>query len=119
MISRADIIRNRFDAAEGLLAAAAEARAGPAGRRYFAQRMHVLYWGLHRVDEAHDFLERAERGRRPEWSGALIRGDWFFSGLVDGAQTWRFRAPAGSGEPSIRAQHARRNRQMDWAVCFT
>jgi DNA-binding CsgD family transcriptional regulator len=61
LLARAHTIRNRFEEAERVLAAAEdEARGHPAARKYLAQRVHVLFWGLRRSAEARALLDRAE-----------------------------------------------------------
>jgi DNA-binding CsgD family transcriptional regulator len=61
LLARAHTIRNRFEDAEAVLAAAEDTVPGdPAARKYLAQRVHVLFWGLRRSAEARAFLDRAQ-----------------------------------------------------------
>jgi DNA-binding NarL/FixJ family response regulator len=60
LLARAHTVRKRYDDAEATLAGA-EALVAPdaAGLDYLEQRVHVLFWGLNRVEEVRELLERA------------------------------------------------------------
>ena len=120
VIGRAHIIRNRFEAAEGLLAAAeAEARGNSQAAGYVAQRMHVLYWGLHRVAVAHDFLERAASwSDAPEWHRRLDPWRLLISGFVDGVDGDSDSPAPESSAAGHTNLDARANRQMELAHVF-
>jgi DNA-binding CsgD family transcriptional regulator len=88
VLARAHLIRNRFEAAEAVLAEAErQAPDDPQAVAYIAQRMHVLYWGLRRIDEAHALLERAATwSDTSEWAQSLEPWRLVVSGLDIGAQ---------------------------------
>ncbi len=119
VIGRAHIIRNRFEAAEGLLAAAeAEARGDSQAAGYVAQRMHVLYWGLHRVAVAHDFSSARSLVRRPGWHRRLDPWRLLISGFVDGVDGYSD-SPAPESSAAVPTNlDARANRQMELAHVF-
>ncbi len=98
LLARSHTMRNEFAEAEAVLAAteAAAARAaadvaspeGPEAELYVGQRMHVLYWGLRRAQDARAFLERAERwSGDPDWPAKFeaerISMDGFNHGFAD------------------------------------
>ena len=60
LLARAHTVRKRYDDAEATLADA-EALVAPdaAGLDYLEQRVHVLFWGLNRVEDARALLDRA------------------------------------------------------------
>ncbi len=86
LLARAHTIRNRFEDAEAVLGAAAHDAPGhPAARKYLAQRVHVLFWGLRRSADALALLDRA----RAWWSdpaSAQHLESWRvgLTGLTDG-----------------------------------
>ena len=60
LLARAHTVRKRYDDAEATLAGAEELVApDAAGLDYLEQRVHVLFWGLNRVDDARALLDRA------------------------------------------------------------
>jgi DNA-binding CsgD family transcriptional regulator len=86
LLARAHTIRNRFEDAEAVLAGAEGAVPGhPAARKYLAQRIHVLFWGLRRSAEAVAFLDRAQ-GWWSDPASALHLESWRvgLAGLIDG-----------------------------------
>jgi DNA-binding CsgD family transcriptional regulator len=89
VLARAQVIRNRFEAAEAVLAVAeTQAPGDPQAAVYIAQRMHVLYWGLRRVDEARSLLERAATwSDTPEWAQGLDPWRLVVSGFDIGGQS--------------------------------
>ncbi len=72
VLVRAETLRNNFARAEQLLAGTeTEAQQADAelAADYVAQRVHVLYWSLGRVDDTRTFLGRAaEWSADPEWA---------------------------------------------------
>jgi DNA-binding NarL/FixJ family response regulator len=73
LLSRAHVVRNRFEDAEATLAPLEERMAGhPAAIDYLEQRAHVLFWGLNRPAQARALLELA-RGWAPgeDWRRRL------------------------------------------------
>ncbi len=75
LLVRAETLRNNFERAEELLAAAeADAQSTDAelAAGYVAQRVHVLYWSLGRPEDTRAFLERAATwSEDPEWEQRL------------------------------------------------
>jgi DNA-binding NarL/FixJ family response regulator len=73
LLGRALVLRNCFADAEAVLSAGEAAAADSAqALEYFGQRMHVLYWGLRRPEEARALLSRAEGwSGDPEWAATL------------------------------------------------
>ena len=86
LLARAHTIRNRFEDAEAVLAAAEGRVPGhPAARKYLSQRVHVLFWGLRRSAEALALLDRAQ-GWWSDPASALHLESWRvgLTGLTDG-----------------------------------
>jgi DNA-binding CsgD family transcriptional regulator/tetratricopeptide (TPR) repeat protein len=86
LLARAHTIRNRFEDAEAVLAAAEDSVPGhPAARKYLAQRVHVLFWGLRRSADARALLDRAQ-GWWSDPASALHLESWRvgLAGLTDG-----------------------------------
>jgi DNA-binding CsgD family transcriptional regulator len=86
LLARAHTIRNRFEDAEAVLAAAESTVPGhPAARTYLSQRVHVLFWGLRRSAEARALLDRAQ-GWWSDPASALHLKSWRvgLAGLTDG-----------------------------------
>jgi DNA-binding CsgD family transcriptional regulator len=88
VLSRARMIRNRFADAETVLAAAEPLVPGDSqALAYLAQRMHVLYWGLGRADEASALLARAGNwSADPGWQRGLEPWELVVSGFVAGVE---------------------------------
>jgi DNA-binding NarL/FixJ family response regulator len=86
LLARAHVIRNRFAEADEVLAAAeASAPGDPEMLQYFAQRTHVLYWGLRRTEEAQRFLRRAETwSSDPRWQSRMEPWRVAMAGFADG-----------------------------------
>jgi DNA-binding CsgD family transcriptional regulator len=86
LLARSHTIRNRFEDAEAILAAAeGEVPGHPAARKYLAQRVHVLFWGLRRSADARALLDRAQ-GWWSDPASALHLESWRvgLAGLTDG-----------------------------------
>jgi DNA-binding CsgD family transcriptional regulator len=88
LLARAHTNRDRFDDANAVLAAAeASAPGDPLASEYFEQRMHVLYWGLRRSDEALALLDRATGwSSDPDWGAALEPWRVTIGGFGEGFQ---------------------------------
>jgi DNA-binding NarL/FixJ family response regulator len=73
LLARAHTNRDRYEDAEAVLAAAEAGATGhPDALEYVKQRMHVLYWGLRRMEEAGALLDRAARwSDDPDWEPGL------------------------------------------------
>ena len=108
LLARAYTIQNRFGEAESVLAAAEVSAQGHARvMQYFGQRMHVLFWGLRRTDEATALLERVEAwSEDPKWRGPLepwrVQIIGLTEGFADSLETIRGLLSAGDLEPSQR-----------------
>jgi DNA-binding NarL/FixJ family response regulator len=108
LLARAYTIQNRFAEAESVLA---DAESTAQGHRrvmqYFGQRMHVLFWGLRRTDEAKALLERVEAwSDDPDWRGPLapwrVQIIGLTEGFADSLETIRGLLSDGELEPSQR-----------------
>jgi DNA-binding CsgD family transcriptional regulator len=117
VLARAQVIRNRFEDAEAVLAVAeTQAPGDPQAAVYIAQRMHVLYWGLRRIEEARSLLERAATwSDTPEWAQDLDPWRLVVSGFDIGSQSPGDDAP-DSGLPDDMDTPA--GRQMGLAHVF-
>jgi DNA-binding CsgD family transcriptional regulator len=120
VLSRAHIIRNRFADAEAVLAAAeAQAPGDPAALGYIAQRVHVLYWGLGRGDEARALLDRAAGwSDDPQWPGRLDPWRLVISGLVEGIEDYADRAEEVERRLADPSLDTRARRQAELAHLF-
>jgi DNA-binding CsgD family transcriptional regulator len=89
LLARAYILRDRYEEAEAVLAAAEpQVRGDPAGTAYFLQRLDLLQWGLRRIPETRALLVRAEDwSEEPAWQRMLaasrIRIKTMVEGFVD------------------------------------
>jgi DNA-binding CsgD family transcriptional regulator len=120
LLSRAHIIRNRFADAEAVLAAAeAQAPGDPATLGYIAQRVHVLYWGLGRGDEARALLDRAAGwSDDPQWPGRLDPWRLVISGLVEGIEDYADRVEEVERRLADPSLDTRARRQAELAHLF-
>jgi DNA-binding CsgD family transcriptional regulator len=120
VLSRAHIIRNRFADAEAVLAAAeAQAPGDPATLGYIAQRVHVLYWGLGRGDEARALLDRAAGwSDDPQWPGRLDPWRLVISGLVEGIEDYADRVEEVERRLADPSLDTRARRQAELAHLF-
>lgn len=110
LLARAHIIRNRFAEADAVLADAEPLAPGdPEVLQYFVQRMHVLYWGLRRTDEAQTFLSRAETWPDdPPWQSRLEPWRVAMAGFADGfaGQLGRIRAALAKPDLDPRTRYS-------------
>jgi DNA-binding CsgD family transcriptional regulator len=120
LLSRAHIIRNRFADAEALLAAAEDRAPGdPAALGYIAQRVHVLFWGLGRRDDARAFIERAEKwSDDPQWPERLDPWRLVISGFVEGVDHYEEHADETEHSLADLSLDARAHRQAELAHIF-
>ena len=86
LLARAYLLRDRYEEAEALLAAAEPQVPGdPTATEYFLQRYHVLHWGLRRIDESRAMVARAEHwSTDPAWPRVWETFRIGLEGLVDG-----------------------------------
>ena len=86
LLARAYLLRDRYEEAEALLAAAEPHVPGdPTATEYFLQRYHVLHWGLRRIDESRAMVARAEHwSTDPAWPRLWETFRIGLEGLVDG-----------------------------------
>ncbi len=120
VLSRAHIVRNRFADAEAALAAAEDQVPGhPAALGYVAQRVHVLYWGLGRRDEAQALLDRAQEwSEDPQWPERLDPWRLVISGLVEGVEDYAERVDEVERRLADPSLDARARRQAELAHLF-
>ncbi len=120
LLSRAHITRNRFAEAESVLAAAEPNAAGdPAALGYIAQRVHVLFWGLGRRDEAQAFVERAAGwSKDPQWAQRLDPWRLVLSGFVEGVDRYEEHVEEIERSLSDPSLDARARRQAELAHIF-
>ena len=120
LLSRAHITRNRFADAEAVLAAAEhDAPGDPAALGYIAQRVHVLFWGLGRRDEAQAFVERAAGwSDDPQWPQRLDPWRLVLSGFVEGVDRYEEHADETERSLSDPSLDARARRQAELAHIF-
>lgn len=86
LLARAYLLRDRYEEAEALLAAAEPQVPGdPMATEYFLQRYHVLHWGLRRMGELRPMIARAEHwSTDPAWPRLWETFRIGIEGLVDG-----------------------------------
>jgi DNA-binding NarL/FixJ family response regulator len=86
LLARAHMNRDRFAEAEEVLAGIEpKLSAGPDALEYVKQRLHILYWALHRNDDAQALLHRATAwSTEPEWLAGLEPWRVTIDGYGDG-----------------------------------